>query len=115
MNEKKDQIIGIRFTSRERELIEDFAEKRNSSLTEFMRESIFSHMNNLVDNNNKIDLDAFLKNFKQITDATQTINKNIDKLKKNLEIDDLVNLIIEFNESSGSEVDLPHIGKYRKE
>ena len=115
MSEKKDQIIGIRFTSRERELIEDFAEKRNSSLTEFMRESIFSHINNLVDSPNKIDLDVFLKNFKQITNATRIINKSIDKLKKNLEIDDLINLIIEFNESSVSEGDLLYIGKYKKE
>ena len=109
MNEKKDQIIGIRFTSREKELIEDFAEKRNSSLTEFMRESIFSHINSLVDSPSKIDLDIFLRNFKQIANATKIINKCTDKLKKSLEIEDLTNLIIEFNESSKNEVDYLHV------
>ena len=102
MSDKRDQTIGIRFTSRERELIEDFAEKRNSSLTEFIREAVFSHMNNLVDNTDKIDLEVFLKNFKQITNATRIINKSIDKLKKKLEIDDLISLITEFSEGSES-------------
>ena len=102
MSEKRDQTIGIRFTSRERELIEDFAEKRNSSLTEFIREAVFSHMNNLVDNTDKIDLEVFLKNFKQITNATRIINKSIEKLKKKLEIDDLISLITDFSESSES-------------
>lgn len=104
MREKRDQIIGIRFTSRERELIEDFAEKRNDSLTGFMRESIFSHMNNLVNHANKIDLDVFFSNFKQITNATRIINKSIGKLKKNLELDDLVSLTTKFREGSESEV-----------
>lgn len=102
MNVKRDQTIGIRFTSRERELIEDFAEKRNSSLTEFIRECIFSHMNILVNNTEKIDLEVFLENFKQITNATRLINKSIEKLKRNLEIDDLVSLIAEFSEGSES-------------
>lgn len=102
MNIKRDQTIGIRFTSRERELIEDFAEKRNSSLTEFIRESVFSHMNDLVNNTEKIDLEVILKNFKQITNATRLINKSIDKLKRNLEIDDLISLFAEFTEGSES-------------
>ncbi len=100
MSDKRDQTIGIRFTSRERELIEDFAEKRNGSLTEFIREAIFSHMNNLVNNTDKIDLEVVFKNFKQITNATRIINKSIDKLKKKLEIDDLISLITEFSEGS---------------
>lgn len=102
MSEKRDQTIGIRFTSRERELIEDFSEKRNSSLTEFVREAVFSHMNNLVDNSDKIDLEVFQKNFKLITNATRLINKSIDKLKRNLEIDDLISLITEFSDGSES-------------
>lgn len=102
MTVKRDQTIGIRFTSRERELIEDFSEKRNSSLTEFVREAVFSHMNNLVDNSDKIDLEVFQKNFKLITNATRLINKSIDKLKRNLEIDDLISLITEFSDGSES-------------
>ena len=102
MSDKRDQTIGIRFTSRERELIEDFAEKRHNSLTEFIREAVFSHMNNLVNKSDQIDLEVLLKNFNLITNATRVINKSIDKLKKKLDIDELINLLTEYSESSKS-------------
>ncbi len=102
MSDRRDQTIGVRFTSREREIIEDFAEKRNSSLTEFIREAVFSHMNDLVDNNDQIDLEVLLSNFDVITNATRVINKSITKLKKKLEIEDLVNLLSDYSESSKS-------------
>ena len=102
MSDKKDQTIGIRFTSREREIIEDFAEKRNSSLTEFIREAVFSHMNNLVDKSDPIDLEVLLTNFDTITNATRVINKSIAKLKKKLVIDDLISLLSDYSESSKS-------------
>ena len=102
MSDKRDQTIGIRFTSREREIIKDFAEKRKSSLTEFIREAVFSHMNNLVDKSDPIDLEVLLTNFDTITDATRVINKSIAKLKKKLEIDDLIRLLSDYSESSKS-------------
>jgi len=102
MSDKRDQTIGIRFTSREREIIEDFAEKRNSSLTEFIREAVFSHMNNLVDKSDPIDLEVLLTNFDTITNATRVINKSIAKLKKKLVIDDLISLLSDYSESSKS-------------
>lgn len=83
MNEKKDKIIGIRFTTKEKESIKDFAEKRNNSLTEFIRESIFSHINNII-NSKKIDLDSLFTSFIDIKNATRIINKTIDKAKTNL-------------------------------
>ena len=102
MSEKRDQTIGIRFTSRERELIEDFAEKRNSSLTEFVREAVFSHMNSLVNESDQIDLEVLLNNFNLITNATRAINKSINKLRKKLEIDEMITSITKYSESSRS-------------
>ena len=100
MSDKRDKTIGIRFTSKERDLIEELAEKRNCSLTEFIREAVFSHMNHLVNKGDQIELEVLLTNFDCITDATRIINKSIDKLKKKLEIDDLIDIITNYSEGS---------------
>jgi uncharacterized protein (DUF1778 family) len=100
MSDKRDKTIGIRFTSKERELIEELAETRNCSLTGFIREAVFSHMNHLVNKGDEIDLEVLLTNFDRITDATRIINTSIDKLKKKLEIDDLINILSNYSESS---------------
>ncbi|KKM78830.1 hypothetical protein LCGC14_1355960 [marine sediment metagenome] len=84
MNEKRDKIIGIRFTAKENEFIKDFAEKRNNSLTELIREAVFSHINNII-NSKKIDLDSLFTSFIDIKNATRIINKTIEKAKKMLD------------------------------
>ena len=100
MSDKRDKTIGIRYTSKERELIEEFAEKRNSSLTEFIREAVFSHMNHLVNKGDQIDFEVLITNFNRITNATRIINKSIDKLKKKLEFNDLINILTNYSEGS---------------
>lgn len=89
MTEKRDQVIGVRFTKKEREIIENFAEFRNNTLTEFIRESVFSHMNNLKDNVGNLNVDEFINNFKNIEKSAQIVLKSVKKLKKRLNVYDL--------------------------
>ena len=88
MNEKKDKLIGIRFTKEERQLIENLARERNCTMTEFIRESIFSHINNLADNVGNLDVDEFLINFNSIEKSAEIVLNSIEILKKRLDIYD---------------------------
>ncbi len=92
MTEKRDQVIGVRFTKKERKIIENFAEFRNNTLTEFIRESVFSHMNNLKDNVGNLNVDEFVNNFKSIEKSAQIVLKSVKKLKKRLNVYDLERL-----------------------
>jgi predicted DNA-binding protein len=85
MTKKKDHLIGIRFTKEERQLIENFARERNCTITEFIRESIFSHINHL-------DVDDFLINFNNIEKSAEIVLKSIAILKKRLDIYDFERL-----------------------
>lgn len=42
--ENRKKYIGARFTEKEKEFIKKIAEKRNLSLSDLVRESIFSHI-----------------------------------------------------------------------
>ncbi len=88
MTEKKDHLIGIRFTKEERQLIENFARERNCTITEFIRESIFSHINNLADKVGNLDVDEFLIKFNNIEESAEIVLKSIAILKKRLDIYD---------------------------
>ncbi len=92
MTEKKDQLIGIRFTKEEKQIIENLARTRNSTMTEFIRESVFSHINNLFDNVGNLDVDEFLINFNKIEKSAETVLKSILILKKKLDIYDFEKL-----------------------
>ncbi|MBD3211070.1 MAG: ribbon-helix-helix protein, CopG family [Candidatus Lokiarchaeota archaeon] len=45
MVDTRDFYIGARFTGKEKEYIEKIAEKRGISLSELLREALFSHLN----------------------------------------------------------------------
>ncbi len=92
MTKKKDHLIGIRFTKEERQLIENFARERNCTITEFIRESIFSHINHLADNVGNLDVDDFLINFNNIEKSAEIVLKSIAILKKRLDIYDFERL-----------------------
>ena len=92
MTEKKDKLIGIRFTKEERQLIEKLARARSCTITEFIRESVFSHINNLYDNVGILDVDEFLINFKKIEKSAETVLRSISILKKKLDIYDFERL-----------------------
>jgi len=47
--------IGARFTEREREHIQKIAKKRNQTISELIREAIFSHINFLEDNKGNLE------------------------------------------------------------
>ena len=85
---KKDHLIGIRFTKEERQLIENFARERKCTITEFIRESIFSHINNLAENVGNLDVDEFLINFNNIEKSAEIVLKSVAILKKRLDIYD---------------------------
>lgn len=106
MTKKKDQLVGIRFTKEERQLIENFTQERNCTITEFIRESVFSHINNLADNVGNLDVDEFLLNFKNIEKSAEIVLKSIAVLKKRLDIYDFkrLNFNLTKQEKSSEEV-----------
>jgi len=80
MSEKRDHLIGVRFTKKERQLIKKFVKDRNCTLTEFIRESVFSHINNLSNNVGNLDVDEFARNFDYIEKSTEIVLKSIKKM-----------------------------------
>ncbi|MBD3212944.1 MAG: hypothetical protein GF311_10080 [Candidatus Lokiarchaeota archaeon] len=105
MNGKRDQLVGIRFTEEERELIENFADERNLNLSDFIRESIFSHMYNLKNKGKaNMDLGEFINSLKKINQANEIIDLNLEKLKKNLDIIDLKRIEFDFTKIKHSDL-----------
>ena len=106
MSKKKDQLIGIRFTREERQLIENVAQKRNCTLTEFIRESVFSHINNLSENVGTLEVDEFLINFNNIEKSADIVLKSVAELKKRLDVYDFkrLNFNLSKQETSSEEV-----------
>ncbi|GAH45257.1 unnamed protein product [marine sediment metagenome] len=51
MEKKKKKYIGARFTVEEKDYIQQFAKERDITLSELLRESIFSHINFLKEIN----------------------------------------------------------------
>ena len=49
MPETKDYYLGARFTKREQEKIKEFAKNRDLSISDLLREAVFSHMEFLKD------------------------------------------------------------------
>ncbi|KKN16397.1 hypothetical protein LCGC14_0976360 [marine sediment metagenome] len=92
MSKNKDQLVGIRFTKEEKQLIETFTQERNCTITEFIRESVFSHINNLTHNVGNLDVDEFFSNFKNIEKSAEIVLKSITVLKKRLNVYDFKRL-----------------------
>ena len=92
MNEKRDHLIGVRFTKKERHLIKKIAQDRNCTLTEFKRESVFSHINNLLNNVGNLEVDEFAVNFECIEKSAEIVLRSIKKLKKRLGVYDFERL-----------------------
>jgi len=63
------------------EIIEHFAESQNRNLTDFIREAIFSHMNNLIENVGIINLDKLIKELEKIEDSTKITFNSIEIIK----------------------------------
>ncbi|MFW9973626.1 MAG: hypothetical protein ACFFDF_25825 [Candidatus Odinarchaeota archaeon] len=80
MSEKRDQLIGTRFTRKEKEIIENFVKDHNSNISDFVREAIFSHMNNLSENVGVINLDKLIDEFKKIKDSANVTLNSIDTI-----------------------------------
>lgn len=85
MTEKREQLIGARFTRREREIIENFVESQNTNITDFVREAIFSHMNNLKENVGIINLDKIIEELGKIEDSSKITMNSLDTLKSLLQ------------------------------
>lgn len=96
MSEKKDHLIGIRFTKKEWQLIKKIAQIRKCTLSEFIRESVFSHINYLSNNVGNLDVDEFMVNFDCIEQSAELVLKSIEKLKKRLNMYDFERLNYNF-------------------
>lgn len=106
MNEKRDHLIGVRFTKKERQIIKKFVQDRNCTITEFIRESVFSHINNLSNNVGNLEVDEFAVNFERIEKSAEIVLRSIKKLKKRLDVYDFerLNFNLTKQEMSSEEV-----------
>ncbi|HDZ18093.1 hypothetical protein LCGC14_1040050 [marine sediment metagenome] len=95
MIEKRDQLIGIRFTKKEGDIIKSLAKNRDITITDFIREAVFSHINNLKENVGNINIDFFMKNFKLINDSVDSVNESIKVMKKEFNLYDFSKLKVD--------------------
>jgi len=92
MIENRDQLIGIRFTKKEKAVIKSLAENRNLTLTDFIREAVFSHINHLKKYVGDINVDFFMEKFNTMNDSITELKKCIKLMKKEFDIYDLVKI-----------------------
>lgn len=75
MSEKRDQLLGARFTQKERDLIELIVNLNDTSISDFIRTSVFSHISN-ISKDTGIDVQKILEEFDCIEyNANKIINK----------------------------------------
>ena len=85
MEEQKSQLIGVRFTETEREIIEKIvSNKKNTNLTDFIREAVFSHIYNLKENVAFVKVNSSLNKLKNMEKNIASLSKIIKSLKKSL-------------------------------
>lgn len=77
-------MIGVRFTQKERRIIESIAEYRDKNLTEFLRTAVFTHIRNLS-RKVPIDLSAIRSDIEDVEGSAQEVLYHIQKIKERLE------------------------------
>lgn len=85
MNELKKAQIGIRFTESEKTIIKKLAKKRNQTFTGFVREAIFSHINNLK-NTYELDIEFFLSKYDKINTFIENIKQLVKDMKDRFDL-----------------------------
>ena len=105
MSERRNQLIGARFTRKEKNFIENYIKSRNISLTEFLREAVFSHINNLKDNVGNIDVSEFLMIYYDMEKASKVILNNIKSLRESIDTYGLKKLDMEFKNQKSKEIE----------
>lgn len=88
MTERRTELIGVRFTETEKPLIKRIADNRKIPITEFVREAIFSHINNLRDEI-PLEMHFFMNKFKNILNSTENIVACIKDMKREFNLFDL--------------------------
>jgi hypothetical protein len=83
-NNKRDQQLGIRFTTKERETIEKHAKSRDKSIAEAIRDAIFSYLsqNNIGD----IGIEFLNRKIRNIERALEVLSENLKQIKKEIEV-----------------------------
>jgi len=71
--QKRDQFIGVRFTEDEKKEIDKYITLKNITITDFIREAVFSHLYNLT-RKNQVD-------FKHINSDIENIRVLSNKLR----------------------------------
>jgi len=80
MMSKRDQFVGVRFTKEEKERIDKFIKIKNLSCNEFIRNAVFSYLNNLEGVKNKINLYRIQKNIEKFKKILPEITRNVSDL-----------------------------------
>ncbi len=85
MKEKREEFVGIRFTTKEKQIIDSIVERRNSTLAEFIRESIFTHIYNLENYKNEINLKKMYDNVRNMKSSLDNLFIIFREMKKELD------------------------------
>lgn len=79
---RRIHFIGVRFTDKEKEKIDKFIKKRETSYNEFVREAVLSYMNNLETVKNKVNFNRIQLNIENFEKLLPNLIKNIHSLYK---------------------------------
>lgn len=82
---KRDQFVGVRFTKEEKEVIDDFVAKNKTSYNDFIREAVFSYLNNLDTVKRKINLNRIHSNIQKFEKILPDLVRDIHSLYREFE------------------------------
>jgi len=84
--DRRDQFVGIRFSIKEKEIIDNFIKNKGYKLAEFIREAVLSHINNLEENYANLEMNKITPNIEKIKTAIKEINNSIIIIDKELSL-----------------------------
>ncbi|MFX1464629.1 MAG: DUF6290 family protein [Promethearchaeota archaeon] len=82
---KQDQFVGVRFTEKEKELIDKFIQKKNISYNEFIRDAVFSYINNIETVKNKVNIKKIYSNIQEFEKILPELIRKIHNLYRECE------------------------------
>ena len=85
MVSKRDQFVGVRFTKKEKTILDNYIEKNNISYNEFIRNAVFSYLNNIETMKNKINLRKIYSNIQAFESLLPDLLRKIHSLYKEFE------------------------------
>jgi hypothetical protein len=86
MSNKREHYVGVRLTKSEKELLNKIITKRKISLTDFLRDAIFSHLKYIEEEDRYLNLRGLNLSINEIKTAINKIDKNIVKIDEEIHL-----------------------------